>query len=179
MALWEKAALGALLFGATCSACHYGNVVQTPRPDTRRIEIVRLDSATLATTMLILHAALPNETSVCYFGAVYDTTVVLPDASYKKTKALKLTGVREAISDSTDEYHVYYSKPWAGCPPEVLAIGHSHPYAGGGLCTHSDPDANVLFLAPRVLVSIVWCGDGRVQLMWQDGRRDDGRWRAP
>lgn len=176
MPVWEKAALGALLFGATCSACHGPLVPTTPRPDTRRIEIVRLDSLAMSQTMQILQAALPNETAVCYLGRLYDSTVATPDGPHN-TRVLRLTHATEAISDSTDEYHVYYSHSGAGCGIDVVAIGHSHPYAGGGLCTHSVPDANVLFLASRILVSIVWCGDGRAQVMYQDGRREDVRWR--
>lgn len=178
MKLWEQAALGALLLGATCSACQPQRVPSTPRPDTRKITIVHLDSATLAQTMLILHTALPNETSVCYFGELRDTTVWL-EGKPNPTVAMHLSGVRESVQDSADEMHVYYSTPRAGCPHQTLAIGHSHPYAGGGLCTHSTLDANVLFLSPQVFVSFVWCGDGRVQLLFQDGRREDGRFRDP
>ncbi|HSE45222.1 MAG TPA: hypothetical protein VLA89_07820 [Gemmatimonadales bacterium] len=178
MTALERWALGALLWAATCSACHAtSRLPLTLRPDTRPIEFVRFDSTTMTQTMMILQAALPNETAVCYFGGLYDSTVVREDGAHR-AKVLHLVLAQEAVADSTDEYHVYYSKPWAGCPSTVVAIGHSHPYAGAGLCTHSAPDANVLFLSPRVLVSIVWCGDGRLEMLYQDGRRYENRWRA-
>lgn len=179
MSTWEKWALGALLWGATCAACTgTARLPLTLRPDTRPVEFVRFDSAAMRQTMMILHAALPNETSVCYFGSLYDSTVVR-DSVPHRTKVLHLQWARESVSDSADEFHVYYSQPRAGCPTSVIAIGHSHPYAGAGLCTHSPDDANVLFLAPRVLISLVWCGDGRVEMLYQDGRRYESRWREP
>lgn len=180
MTFLEKAALGALLFAGTCAACHGGTsyVPMTLRPDTRKISFVRFDSVAMRQTMQILQAALPNESSVCYTGELYDSTYQAVDGPHL-AKVIWLHSAREAVQDSATQYAVYYSRPLVGCQTGVIAIGHSHPYSGGGLCSHSPPDANVLFRAPSILLSFVWCGDGRVEILYQDGRRYESRWREP
>ena len=123
--------------------------------------------------MAVFAAAMPNEGSVCYVGEIRDT---LDDEQF--VRWLVLRGARPAVADSADPNHIWYSKR-SGCDAPVIAIGHSHPYAMGALCTHSNQDANLLFNDRRLVVSVVWCLDGRVQTLFQDGRRSDRRWRDP
>ena len=44
------------------------------------------------------------------------------------------------------------------------------------LCTHSGPDAEVLFEDRRLLFSVVVCNDGWMEVLWQDGRRMWKKW---
>lgn len=163
-----------LLLGTagSCASVPEVGVPLVPRPDTRKIGLVQLDSATMHGTLQILQRALPRETAVCYTGFLSDTLV-----EGTVWKVLHLEGVRESLADSTTEMYVFFpAVPRTGCS-EAIAAGHSHPYTGGGVCSHSDLDANVLFTDPRLLVGIVWCADGRLEILYQDGRRTGARWR--
>lgn len=173
----ERWCIAALLVGM-CASClpPRGPVPIVARPDTRRIWFVHLDSAALHGTLTILQAALPNETSVCYYGNLADTTVATDNGEVTGL-ILHLRSVREGVADSANLYHVYYSKPGAGCDRQAIAAGHSHPYAE--VCDQSDDDSGVLFENSQFLVSLAWCAvTGEVQVFWQDGRRKIGRWRS-
>lgn len=160
-----------VLFLLSCAT--NGPVPMVPRPDTRNIGIVQLDSTVVRGTLEIFQRALPKEAAVCYQGVLRDTVIHDIDVLW-----LELISVTEAQADSSSEFYVWFPAiPRTGCA-EAIATGHSHPHVGGNLCTHSDSDANVMFNDPRLLVSLVWCPDGRAQVLYQDGRRTDTRWRT-
>lgn len=145
------------------------------RPDTRSVGTIVLDSAALHGTLDVLQAALPNEGAVCLYGELGDTTL------YGEPRlALRIRRAMRAQADSVDRLHVFFpEQPRTGClPGGLVGAAHSHPYAGEpGPCTHSDPDARVLFTDPRLLATLVFCGDGRGEVLLQDGRRWPMRWR--
>lgn len=158
----------ALLLG--CGTPH--RVPMAWRPDTRMVWGVHLDSLAMDETMSILRAALPHEAGVCYTGTLRDTAFVRPERGDTVQAALlSITGAVPALQDSADDYHVY----GVHCATPSIAVGHSHPYAVS--CDHSRPDALALFANRAALVSLAWCGDGNVSLLYQDGRREVGRWR--
>ena len=169
-----------LAVGVVLSCVHPGSVVPlVRRPDTRLIGMVTLDTNVFRQTMEILQAAMPNEAGLCYTGELRDTTYLV-DSTPAHGQWLILHGVTQAVADSTGLYNVWYSI-LSGCTGPILAVAHSHPYAfesQGDPCNHSGPDANVLFLDRRALVSFVWCRDGRLQILYQDGRRNEFRWRS-
>lgn len=173
MTRFERWSLGTILWASTCSACHPASLVpMTWRPDTRMIWGVHLDSVAVRQTMQVLQKALPNEGAVCYQGALHDTLMVaVPDGTSVRVKLLWLTSAVEADHDSVDKFHVY----GVDCPGTHVAIGHSHPYSHD--CDHSLPDADVLAGDTQSLVSIVWCGGGDAQVMYQDTRRTVSPWR--
>ncbi len=144
-----------------------------PRPDTRLIAAVTVDSAALFDGLALFEAALPREAAVCYEGALRDTVL-----AGEPRRWLFLRRVLPARADSADETHVYFSGDGAARPCEgTLAVGHSHP--AGARCDHSSDDALLLFYHRDVLVSLVWCPSGDLQILFQDGRRGLTRWRAP
>lgn len=172
---WEKLALGAILLGMTCAGCAQSRVVpMTLRPDTRAIWAVHIDSTPLMETLQILQAGLPNEAAVCYHGELRDTVFESPEGERGIAKIIVIHSVTPAVPDSVDLYHVYFTGLHAGCVGEI-AFGHSHPHVD--ICDQSDDDARLLFGDPKALVSLAWCQNGEVNLLWQDGRRSTHRWR--
>jgi len=146
-----------------------------PRPDTRFVAGVLITQPVGQRSLELLQAALPKEGSLCYYGGARDTTI---DGIVMQI--LEPVRVEAARSDSSSEFNVWYPRGvLAGCVGTgLIGIAHSHPYAAEpNACTHSDPDAYVLFADPAALFSIVFCGDGRLEVMYQDGRRVPNRWR--
>jgi hypothetical protein len=143
-----------------------------PRPDTRQIAQVTLDSGVLASMVEQFRAAFPNEAALCLTGTVRGTV-----AEGEHWLIVQITGATPAESDSADAYHVYFSKPRTGCADAAGLIGAAHDHTQSGyVCTHSVPDANVLFADPRLLFTLVFCGDGFTEALFQDGRRLTVRW---
>ena len=172
----SRLVIGLSLLAATCGSCaHRSLVPMVPRPDTRRVRVVHVDSAAVRGTMQILEAALPSEAAVCYGGRLYDSTVTRANGQVVPVLVLMLNTVAVAEADSADAFNVY--RPH--CTTPLIALGHSHPYNQryGLPCDHSDDDAALLLNTPRALVSLAWCGDGQLQFFWQDGRRGITRWR--
>jgi proteasome lid subunit RPN8/RPN11 len=154
----------------TCARVANGPMV--PRRDTAALSRVEFDSIPWDRTMRLFAAMSPNEIAVCYTGEVQDTTLDSGPIRY-----LHLEFMHPAIVDSSDNFHVWFSHGGevAACR-HPIAIGHSHPNSVGP-CTHSEPDARLLFLNPRLYASIVICPDGELEVLWQDGRRTEARWR--
>lgn len=167
--------LSGLLLLSACGGCANSLVPRTMRPDTRQILGVTVDSTAVAQTFVILRAAYPNEASVCYTGIVHDTVFVGRDQVLRRALLLKLTEATVSQQDSANHFHVWYSKPGAGCDKTAIAAGHSHP-SMSARCDQSDDDAILLFQTPRMLVSLAWCANGSVSVLWQDGRRSVQRW---
>lgn len=168
-------AVGLALLVSTCGSCAHAPVNRLVpmvlRPDTRAVMAAGIDSETVAATIALIRATLPSEAAFCYTGHLEDSTGT-------RFKRLLLTGVTRAVSDSADSVAVWFPNTRAGCGPEAVAIGHSHPYDPFVPCDHSDEDAYLLFGDPLVLVSVVWCEDGQLNYLWQDGTRTQGRWRS-
>jgi hypothetical protein len=144
-----------------------------PRTDTRAIGYVRLTSEAIVAMAERFRAAFPKEAALCLSGSVRDTVV-----SGDRWLIVEVAGVSVAQADSSDEFHVFFPRlPRTGCAGPILAIAHDHLYTPPGeVCTHSLPDALVLFNETRAVVSIVFCGDGRSEVLFQDGRRAPSRW---
>lgn len=167
----ERWSLGAILLASTCASCHTSPLVPMVwRPDTRMIWGVHLDTTAVRQTMEIFQKALPNEGAVCFAGTLRDTLFAVPDGTTVNAKLLMVARAVEAKHDSVDRFHVY----GVHCG-RVIAIAHSHPYSV--VCSHSLPDANVLFSNPDALASIVFCGAGEAETLYADGRRVTNRWR--
>jgi hypothetical protein len=109
---------------------------------------------------------------MCLMGTMGDTTF-----EGESRRVIHVTRATPALADSADQYHVYFPlSPRSGCAVAYL-VGVAHDHTQRGFqCTHSDPDANVLFNDPRLLVSLVFCGDGESEALFQDGRRLRARW---
>lgn len=164
-----------LLLLVSCAVPHL--VPMRLRPDTRRVAGIYLDTAIARTGGQILQAALPKEGSFCFYGGGRDTII-----ADRPMLVLVPQHVIEARHDSADEFHVWYPEGLeAGCAPAgLLGIAHSHPYVtAGDPCSHSIPDDFLLSTARDALFSIVFCGDGRLEVMYQDGRRIPDRWHEP
>jgi hypothetical protein len=165
--------IAALLLLIACATTRLVPVL--PRPDTRRVAGIYIDSATARATGDFLQAALPHEGSVCYYGGARDTVI-----AGRTMLILVAQRVYQARHDSADEFHVWYPDGLeAGCASDgLIGIAHSHPYVIPiDPCTHSIPDAFLLSLSRDAMFSVVFCGDGRVEVLYQDGRRIPDRWR--
>lgn len=162
------------------SAC--ARPLQVPmqlRPDTRHVIGAELDTITLRQIVETFARAYPHETGVCLPLALRDTVIHGAPRLY----LAEVTGSREARIAAASDFWVRYDTVdgGIGCPgPLQLARGHSHPHTRAPLeCTHSHPDAYFLASDPRVLFSLVFCGDGRGEILWQDGRRVPLLWQYP
>jgi hypothetical protein len=144
------------------------------RPDTRRIAGIRLDSTPLNVMIREFRAAFPKEVALCLRGTLADTTV----EGGQRWGIVTITGVSRAQSDSSDVYHVFFpARPRTGCAdaPDLVGAAHDHTTLGHA-CTHSYPDAEVLFTDPRLLFTLVFCTNGWTEALYQDGRRVPARW---
>lgn len=157
------AALAALLL----TGCAKPIVPMTARPDTRYIVVVEIDRATLEKAVELFRLTSPIEAAICWRGEVLP---FLDDG--EEWLRVHVTDLYIAVSDSADEYHVYFPRGIpAGCVgQDYIGVSHSHTQVGPS-CTHSHNDAAVLFLARRALFSIVFCANGESELLYQDGRR--------
>lgn len=160
-----------LLLVLSCATARL--VPSVARPDTRRVAGVMLDSAAGMGALAIFQQALPNEGSLCFAGGARDT--MIGDAHMVLLVARQAS---RAASDSADRFHVWYTGTSAGCSTRgLIGIAHSHPYNPPSYpCTHSVDDAYLLFADQAALFSMVFCGDGRLEVMYQDGRRISDRW---
>lgn len=167
----------ALLALTSCGSCALPRRATIPitwRPDTRAIGALQIDTAIVHASVDLFRASFPNEAALCFDGAVSDTVV-----DGEAWLVVRLTSVQRARQDSADQFHVYFGHqpPWSGCQDPVIAIAHDHPYTPPDVpCTHSHPDVGVLFQDSRALLSLVFCGDGRLEALFQDGRRVPLRW---
>lgn len=151
-----------------------GLVPMALRPDTRGLSGVMIDSLAASPAIAALRSAYPNEGAVCFYGTLRDTVI-----NAEPRRLIRVHRMEVAAHDSADLYHVYLvARPRSGCfGAGLVGAAHSHPYAlAPEACTQSDLDANVIFADPRLLFSLIFCGDGRAELMYQDGRRIADRW---
>jgi hypothetical protein len=148
------------------------------RPDTRGLAGVLIDSVIGRRTGAIFDQALPREAAVCFYGSIADTVV-----DEQPLRFIRIEQVRPSQIDSASEEHVFFPiDPVTGCSGRgLIGWGHSHPGIRSFLeaCTHSDLDANVTFRDPRLLIGIVFCADGRGEVLFQDSRRYPLRWAEP
>lgn len=139
-------------------------------PDTRSIISITLDATIVNKVVELFEEALPNERALCLYGIVTDST----NGTYIKT-----TAVTPALDSAADKYNVWFysdlgQQVYGGCIKSKTLIGllHDHPYTSPmAQCTHSDSDALLLSGDRRTLFSMIFCQDGRGEILWQDGRR--------
>lgn len=171
----EKIWLAILMIAGSCFACHQrGLVPLVPRPDTRQLVGVQIDSASMGIILGTFRAAFPKEAALCLLGAVADTIL-----DGERGRVIHITQAVPAVADSVDQYHVYFPHvPRTGCAsPGLVAVAHDHTNAAF-VCSHSQPDAAMLFNDRRLLVSVVFCANGEAETLMQDGRRLRARWAA-
>ena len=173
----ERWSIAAFLIGMTCTACAppQALVPLVPRPDTRRIVSFNIDSSVARVILEQLAASLPNEQAMCLAGRL-ERRHEAPAFRH-----VEVESARAAQADSVDEYHVYLpARPTSGCAgrgTQIVAHLHDHTEVPPDLrCTHSDPDVMMLFNDVRLLFSLVFCQDGRGEVLFQDGRRGEFRW---
>lgn len=149
----------------------------TIRPDTRALSGILFDTAVVRAVVQRLRAAYPKEAAVCLYGEILDTAI-----AGEPRRIVHVAAMQPSAEDSANEMHVWFPRGRVGgCDDDgLVGVAHSHPLAVGARpCTHSDPDANVLFLKPRALFSMLFCGDGRGEIFYQDGRRSAELWARP
>lgn len=163
--------LALLLLIAGCSSYP---VPMTSRPDTRQLDGIFMDSSAIRVAIQTFQSAYPNEAAVCFYGVVKDT---LWDNQSELLVMVRSAG--PAVADSADPYHVWFPRgSLSGCQPRgLIGVGHAHQHANASRpCAHSDVDAWALLQNRPALFSMVFCSDGRLQVLWQDGRRSDDAW---
>lgn len=163
--------LWAVLILISVSMCSYSKrIPKVLRPDTRRIGFMQLDTVVSPITAQF-RAAFPNESAMCLLGSVRDTTV-----EESKWLLVEITEAIPAVVDSVDNFHVWFPIA-SGCEHNSRLVGatHSHTHLGY-VCSHSDQDALMLFADKRLLFSMVFCADGYLEVLYQDGRRYTRQW---
>jgi hypothetical protein len=170
---WNVGVVLGLLAVWLLSCAPASRVELVRRPDTRRFAGAVFDTAVMNRTVALFRAAFPKEAAVCLNGEVRDTAIGM-----YTFLVIRLHDVVPARADSANEFSVWYGpSPRSGCAGAVLAHAHSHPWTPPYQpCTHSGSDANVLFSDTRMLLSMVFCGDGRLEVLFQDGRRESTHW---
>lgn len=154
-----------------CGPVYNTHVPELSRPDTRKLNAILLDTIAFGQTKEHFWSQYPKEGAVCFYG-----TVSLAPETTDGTLVAKIIRAEPAISDSASEHHVWFSI-LSGCKdaPDLIAAGHSHTILSN-TCSHSDPDAMVLFNDRRLLFTLVFCANGFTEVLYQDGRRDLARW---
>jgi hypothetical protein len=174
--------LGVILAASTCT-CAAGPTVDLPQTtyyDTRSIVSSGTDSGVTGAVLRAMQAAHPNEEGFCLYGQVER---ILPGAPLRTH--LTITRVTLATKQWADSFrYARDTLPLSGCldsdgEDPLVAIGHTHPYSVAPDCWHSPPDAYVLASDPRLLASVVFCGDGSGAVLLQDGRQSPMRWAVP
>lgn len=163
-----------LLVCLVLAACATNPIDSVSRPDTRRVVGLVLDSSALRVALTTFRTAYPAEAAICFYGAVRDTT--LEGSTGLIAFAFSAS---PAIADSADEYHVWFPRGLpSGCLPRgLVGVGHSHQQGGAELpCAHSHNDAWALMETRPALFSVVFCIDGRLEVLYQDGRRTSDSW---
>lgn len=168
----------AILILAACAP--QVRVPMLSRPDTRHMLSAEMDSSVLRQIAETFADSLPNEAGVCLTLAVRDTTLgSVPHALYMAT----VVRSDPAATARATPFNVWFDQRQYrnGCESSrQFAMAHSHPYSAEPFsCTHSDQDAMFLASDPRLLFTLVLCGDGRGEVMWQDGRRHALQWLRP
>jgi len=141
--------------------------------DTTQFGYWHMDSTTIRTIHEYLLAAFPHEAAFCLVGK----TEVRPDSTY----GIDVSGFKPAEGvDSTSESMVWF-KNYETCAgvSHAVGIGHDHPYAVNRACEHSPADAVRLFMDREMIFSLVFCGSGEAEVLWQDGRRYLFVWAKP
>lgn len=156
-------------------ACAHPALPDMVRPDTRRLSGVVLDSASMRETLLVFRTAYPNEAAMCYYGAVRDTIL-----EGEPHLLVFVTEARPAVYDSADSFHVWFPRGQVGgCvrQDKLVGVSHAHQHTHAGVpCSHSHPDAWSLMENRRALFSLVFCADGQLEVLFQDGRRLADNW---
>lgn len=147
------------------------------RPDTRLFLHARITASAVREIVETFAAAMPNETGACLTVVVRDT--LLPAYRYPYYTATVTRAHVAAIARATP-FNVWFdhSEHRNGCASSrQFAMAHSHPYTVAPFpCTHSGEDSLFLTSDPRLLFSVIFCGDGRGEVMWQDTRRHPFEW---
>ena len=162
-------ALLAVLALTTCARPPAISLPQVRYYDTRSVTHADLDSVMTGAVLRGLKAARPNEVGFCFYGTV---ETLFPAPPRRRIIVTRVTIAGQLWADSFRLARD--TLPPSGCEPSdgaavLLGIGHSHPYSGRP-CPHSTADAFVLASDPRLAMSLVFCGDGSGELLWQDGR---------
>ena len=146
--------------------------------DTRTIGTVMIDSAVASAAFRAMVKASPHETAMCLYGNLERQSDL--NGPFWKVNVRRLS---VAFTIWADSFHVMRDTLDAapfGCTDEaegqvLLGHGHSHPWSGAP-CGHSHDDQLVFHGDPRVILTIVFCGDGSGEFQFRDGRRVPYQW---
>lgn len=154
------------------------------RADTRNFVGFRFDTTIVSDNQIytMITDALPNETSMCFYGYAKDTTLMVlrrvgPGIAYMVEMVKKIAivdSIAPANIEKSNSVSIFY-KNGIGCDPNprLIAMGHTHPLQNpaAGKCDHSQADA--LFAHDRQAkywFMLVFC-PYRTSILWADGRR--------
>lgn len=153
------------------------------RPDSRRVSYLNFPASVTEQIIGIFADSLPKETGICAVGHIEkdeegNLFLRITDISVAKQDSSTRVSVMYHLSDSLKFSGKRYSLG-TGCTGIAFLVGYGHdhpPIPSTWVCTASDQDA--LFLAQdlRFLFLMTVCLDGRFEVLWQDGRRQDMRW---
>lgn len=168
---WALALLGLI----ACASSLPRQLPLLARPDTRFVLGARIDSTQTRRIAALLADSLPRENGLCLSVEITDSAVGLA-----VRPVVTVVGVTQAGIFRADIAHVWFQQ-WPyhnGCRSDhQFAMAHSHPYSvAPRVCTNSRDDEVFLASDPRLLFSLIFCGDGRAEILWQDGERDAFRW---
>lgn len=172
-------ALGIILAATTCAGGPRLDVPRVVYYDTRSLVGYQMDSVLGTAVLDAMKQAFPNEEGFCFYGTV---EWLLPDPPRRQVRITRVT-VAEHLW-ATEYQYARDTVPKSGCyendgQAALVGIGHTHPYSAQPDCLHSPADAYVLAGDTRVLMSLVFCGDGTGNVLLQDGRHFGFRWASP
>jgi hypothetical protein len=154
------------------------------RADTRNFVGLTFDTTKVNAEQLraVVVAALPNETSMCFYGYAKDTTYtafrrdgpITGDSVEVTRKIAVIDSMAPSNIKSSNPISIFYKDGIACDPnPRLIGIGHTHPLQNSrmGPCDHSRVDT--LFghgQQTKYWFMMVFCSFGH-SVLWADGRR--------
>jgi hypothetical protein len=141
-----------------------------PRPETHTITSFAADTSFWRAAGAWVTATAPEENAICFTGLVREHMIVWLNFS----QAQVLGSAPDSVAFA--------------CPsnPAQIGTGHAHLDVAAKMpCEHSaftrpdgDAGGDVITLAGSLdLFSLVFCDNGRAELLMQDGRRQSFSWR--
>lgn len=152
------------------------------RPDTREMDYIVFTDTAAYKMLKIFKDSLPKEAGLCSSGQEF-----LDDSS---RTYIKINDVVISQQDSSSPHGVWYhpklykefGKQYTkglGCEGKGSLVGYLHSHVvmePGWWCTASEQDALFLAYDLSYLFLMTLCLDGRMEVLWQDGRRHPLRW---
>jgi hypothetical protein len=177
---WLHIVMVCLVLGACIRVARLTSGVEMfPRADTSEfIAVESLNPTLIPEVFELIVKDYPNETPLCFFGFVKDSTmsIVREESDTIKNREWKIAVIDSVGRSQADSLEVtptsisYYGR-MCEKNDRLIGIGHTHPITFPFfMCEHSSEDALALHNHNEVLFSLLFCPDGN-ELLWQDGRR--------